>query len=41
VLLEGETGSGKELFARIIHVNSGHDKLLPVNCSAIPAELVE
>ena len=41
MLLEGETGSGKELFARIIHVNSGRDKLVSVNCSAIPVELVE
>ena len=41
VLLEGKIGSGKELFARIIHVNSGRDKLVSVNCSAIPAELVK
>jgi two-component system nitrogen regulation response regulator GlnG len=42
VLLEGESGSGKELAARALHRLSGRrGQLLPVNCSAIPSALVE
>lgn len=43
VLLQGETGTGKELIARAIHVNSPRkDKLMiKVNCAALPANLVE
>jgi sigma54-dependent transcription regulator len=43
VLLEGESGTGKELFARAIH-NASPRRLrsfVPVNCGAIPPELVE
>jgi transcriptional regulator with PAS, ATPase and Fis domain len=43
VLIEGETGTGKELFARAIH-GSGLRKdgpFIPVNCGAIPESLVE
>ncbi len=41
VLLQGETGTGKEVFARRIHEASGRrGKFVPVNCAAIPRELV-
>lgn len=43
VLLEGESGTGKELFARAIH-NAGPRRkgaFIPVNCGALPPELVE
>jgi len=43
VLLEGETGVGKELFANLIQENSSRsDKpFVKVNCSALPKELIE
>ena len=43
VILTGEPGVGKEVLARYIHQNSARaDKpFLPVNCSAIPSELME
>lgn len=41
VLLEGETGSGKELFARIIHLNSRRKRFVPVNCGALPSGVIE
>ena len=43
VLIEGETGSGKELIAHSIHAMSARKaaNFVRVNCSAIPAELME
>ena len=43
VLIQGETGSGKEVVARAIHERSGHQAgpILRVNCGAIPAELID
>ncbi|HEY3857296.1 MAG TPA: sigma 54-interacting transcriptional regulator [Verrucomicrobiae bacterium] len=43
VLISGETGTGKEMFARAIHYLSPQSgkPFIPVNCGAIPAELVE
>jgi two-component system response regulator HupR/HoxA len=43
VLIQGETGTGKELIARFIHGESNRrDQIfIPVNCGAIPRELVE
>jgi transcriptional regulator with PAS, ATPase and Fis domain len=41
ILLEGETGTGKELFARIIHQNSRRSKFVAVNCGAFPSGVIE
>jgi DNA-binding NtrC family response regulator len=43
VLIQGESGTGKELVARAIHAHS-HRRLknfVPVNCAAIPDDLLE
>lgn len=41
VLIQGETGSGKEYIARLIHQNSirKNKKFMPIDCGAIPMEL--
>ena len=42
LLVQGETGTGKELVAQAIHALSGRKgQLISVNCSAIPSELLE
>ena len=42
-LISGETGTGKELFARAIHFLSNRSKkpFIPLNCGAIPVDLFE
>jgi Nif-specific regulatory protein len=43
ILLRGETGTGKELFARAIHENSPRAKnaFVKVNCAALPESVIE
>lgn len=42
VLLRGETGCGKDVVARAIHLASRRSgQLINVNCAAIPSELLE
>ncbi|MFG0722686.1 sigma-54-dependent transcriptional regulator [Pseudomonas sp. GLN_6] len=43
VYISGESGSGKELVARLIHEQGsrGEHPFIPVNCGAIPTELME
>lgn len=42
ILITGETGVGKELFAQAIHDTSEmNDRFIPINCGAIPSHLFE
>ncbi|WP_168428429.1 sigma-54-dependent Fis family transcriptional regulator [Erwinia amylovora] len=43
LLVHGETGSGKEYFAKAFHQSGerGNQPFIAVNCAAIPAELIE
>lgn len=43
ILVQGETGVGKEVLVRALHAASSRAKaqLIAVNCAAIPAELIE
>ena len=43
VLVQGETGTGKEVIARELHANSprANKPFLKLNCAALPSELVE
>lgn len=43
VLIRGESGTGKEMVAKAIHLQSSrnHKNFVPVNCAAIPDDLLE
>ncbi len=43
VMITGESGSGKEIIARVIHANSprAQKSFIAINCSAIPETLIE
>lgn len=43
ILLYGETGTGKELFAKAVHLSSkrAHQPYVAINCASIPESLIE
>ncbi|QEY63044.1 sigma-54-dependent Fis family transcriptional regulator [Metapseudomonas lalkuanensis] len=42
ILVQGETGTGKEVFAKSLHVSLAADRpFVAINCSAIPSNLIE
>jgi len=42
VLIEGASGTGKELFARFLHAAGGSDRpLVTINCASLPADLLD
>ncbi|TAK17398.1 MAG: sigma-54-dependent Fis family transcriptional regulator [Acidobacteria bacterium] len=43
ILITGETGTGKDVFARLVHANSGARRgpFVPFNCSSIARDLTE
>jgi sigma-54 dependent transcriptional regulator, acetoin dehydrogenase operon transcriptional activator AcoR len=43
ILLHGETGTGKELFAKAVHLSSNraHQPYVAINCASIPESLIE
>ena len=43
VLITGESGTGKEIVARYLHEQSNRStgNFVPINCAAIPKELLE
>ena len=43
ILIQGDSGTGKELIAKVIHCNSlsKNEPFIPINCSALPETLLE